>query len=356
MTDRVEPTLDGNIQSRQLAAALRFAGGSSGGWIVPSANDPANIAGDNSDITKSNLNAFAETSSGSSFDVTIDGGQAYIGGAWLARDTTTTVTLSSSTNNQDVYVGWDVSTNNSVIIGTSSAFDADDPKHKIWTFDTDGSGVTSSTDQRNLDDFRVAISDVESHASTHGSAGSDTIDAANLGGSSGSSGQFLTTDGSVASWSDADVNQPDWSEDSNSPKTASGANSISFSFADTLDVSMIFVKAVDAASTTSNISVTSLNSTTTSGFEYKDDSDTLTTGAGSISALAAVQNGTTTHIILKGYADGSVPTIETETQTLATGKPVVGAQTNASGTVDEITFDRGESTDWTINAYGKVID
>lgn len=151
MTDRVFPSLDRTALSREFAAAIRYAGSVPNGWIVPSADDPGNIATDDSNITEGNLNAFAETSTTSSFDVTIDAGQAYVGGAWLARDTSTTVTLSSSTNGQSVYVGWDVDTNNTVLIGKSGAFDADDPKHEIWTFDTDGSGVTSATDKRRLD-------------------------------------------------------------------------------------------------------------------------------------------------------------------------------------------------------------
>jgi len=45
--------------------------------------------------------------------------------------------------------------------------------------------------------------DITSHSSRHEDGGSDELDAGNLDGSSGSSGQVLRTDGNSASWSDA---------------------------------------------------------------------------------------------------------------------------------------------------------
>lgn len=44
--------------------------------------------------------------------------------------------------------------------------------------------------------------DVSSHASRHSDGGGDELDAADLAGSSGTSGQLLQTDGSAASWVD----------------------------------------------------------------------------------------------------------------------------------------------------------
>lgn len=112
-------------------------------------------------FTTSNLKAFSESHSSSSFDVTIEGGEAFVVGAYLAIDTQTTVTLSSSTNNQTVYLGWTKGKQDDVKIGKSGAFASDDRKIPIWDFDTDGSGVTSSTDRRNLDSFRVRNEDVQ---------------------------------------------------------------------------------------------------------------------------------------------------------------------------------------------------
>lgn len=149
MTDAVIPSIGGDSDGYIVARLIEFAGGSSG-WIQESASA---LLADNDarlDQTAVPLNAFGESHSSSSFDVTIDTGEGFVGGAWVARDVTTTVTLSSSTTGQDVYVGWDADATETVIIGTSGAFASEDPKMKIWTFDTDGSGVTSATDHRSI--------------------------------------------------------------------------------------------------------------------------------------------------------------------------------------------------------------
>lgn len=170
MTDRVYPSKDAAIIGRRAAAAAELAGGSSEGWVVPAADDPRNLAADEPDIDETALNAFAESHSASSFDVTIDPGAALVGGSWLARDLASTVTLASSTANQTVYAGWDVSMSHTVIIGLSGAFNADDPRLPLWEFDTDGSGVTAATDVRNLDAYRVANEVVEALTSLGDSA------------------------------------------------------------------------------------------------------------------------------------------------------------------------------------------
>lgn len=94
-------------------------------------------------------NAFNYTSA-SGLDATIETGEASVGGALLARDTTTTVTLAASTANQSVYLGWSVSAEDTVIVGTASAFGPDDPMLEIWRFDTDATTVTAATDVRPL--------------------------------------------------------------------------------------------------------------------------------------------------------------------------------------------------------------
>lgn len=297
MTDRIQPTKDDTAKSRETAVgAIQLGGGSSEGWVIPAADDPGNLAEDNSDITQGNLNAFDKTSSGSSFDVTIDAGALVVGGAWAARDTSTTVTLSSSTNNQDVFAGIDIGASNTLIVGKSSAFDADDPKHKIWTFDTDGSGVTSSTNQRNLDDYRVAIGDVEDHASTHGSSGSDTIDAADLGGSSGTSGQVLETDGSASQWSDAPKNVPNWTEDDNSPTTVSGASNLSYTISGTYDQILIALHDIRGDSSTSTDLALTLDGVTT-GYRHFNSDGSKTTTSGSV---ALIQSVTSTDMSMTG--------------------------------------------------------
>ena len=139
MTDKVFPSPDRDMTTKILGQIMEYAGGSDPGWVVPSGT--AKIAG-------SARNGFGQSSSGASLDVTIDTGEAFVKGCWIDRDTTTTVTLATATGSQIIYVGLDLSMKNKIIVGLSAAFAATDPKMAIWTFDTDGSGVTNSTNER----------------------------------------------------------------------------------------------------------------------------------------------------------------------------------------------------------------
>ena len=153
MTQKVNPSFKRHADSFKTAGAIALAGGSSDGWISPS-GEPSSVAIEDADIDETALDAFAETSSGSSLDVTIAPGEAFVYGSWLAKDTNTTVTLSSSTSDQTVYVGWEEGVSNSVIIGTESAFSTTDERVAAYDFTTDGSGVTSVTDRRELGQFQ----------------------------------------------------------------------------------------------------------------------------------------------------------------------------------------------------------
>jgi hypothetical protein len=153
MTDVVEPSNDRVPADPSVARARQRAGGRES--YVAESSEPLlkDEAGDfnaNDALGAGADNEFSQTSSGSSFDVTIDGGEAVVEGAILARDTQTTVTLASSANNQTVYLGYDRDLNDTVIIGLDSAFAAEDRRMPIFDFDTDGSGVTSVTDRRQL--------------------------------------------------------------------------------------------------------------------------------------------------------------------------------------------------------------
>ena len=139
MTDKVFPSPDRDMTTKILGQIMQYAGGSDPGWVVPSGT---------AKIADTARNGFGESSSGASLDVTIDTGEAFVQGCWIDRDTTTTVTLAASTSDQTIYVGLNLSMKNTVIVGLSAAFAANDPKMAIWTFGTDGSGVTSSADER----------------------------------------------------------------------------------------------------------------------------------------------------------------------------------------------------------------
>jgi len=151
MTQKVNPSPVRPVEAFKTAGAISQSGGSGDGYIA-SETSPTEISTQDGDIDETALNGFSESSTTSSFDVTIDAGEAFIYGSWLAKDTSTTVTLSSSTTGQTVYVGWNKNGTDDVIIGLAPAFatasDDTDKKIPLFDFDTDGSGVTNVTDRR----------------------------------------------------------------------------------------------------------------------------------------------------------------------------------------------------------------
>jgi len=152
MTDIVNPSPDRPTDPFLTAGSIAYAGSSGAGWVARA--DEATELATESAISEGNLNAFFESHSSSSFDVTIDPGEAFIFGSWVATDNTTTVTLASSTNNQTVYVGWNRDASEDVIVGLDSAFSTTtgnvDQRIPLWEFDTDGSGVTAVRDRRRM--------------------------------------------------------------------------------------------------------------------------------------------------------------------------------------------------------------
>lgn len=148
MVEKVNPSRTRTADSFKTAGSIAY-GGSPDGFVIDGAT-PTPISVEDSDITEGNFNTFSESSSGSSLDVTIDAGEGFVFGAWVAIDTSTTVTLASSTNGQTVYVGWSNDSADDVIVGLDAAFGANDQRIPLWTFDTDGSGVTSTTDGRQI--------------------------------------------------------------------------------------------------------------------------------------------------------------------------------------------------------------
>lgn len=184
--DLVNPSVQRSADAYLTASAIMWAGASDPGWIAKTGN--AYLA-DVEGMSNTPLNAFDESHSASSLTVTIDTGEGFVGGAWLARDNTTEVKLSSSTNNQSVYVGWNADGTNEVTIGKSGAFSSNDHKIEIWQFDTDASGVTSSSDQRTLGRDLGTYTGTNN---TYDSDGDGLIEASNIEDS------FLKNDGDTS--------------------------------------------------------------------------------------------------------------------------------------------------------------
>lgn len=167
MTEKVNPSPFRPAEAFKTAGSIHYSGDNDE-WIVP-ASSPTTIATQDSGIDETTFTAFSESHSASSFDVTIEPGEAFVFGSWLAIDVNTTVTLASSTSNQTVYVGWDKDAENNVIIGQSGDFASTDQRIPLYDFDTDGSGVTAVTDRREIGNFHTS----------EGFIGDDTHDAGN---------------------------------------------------------------------------------------------------------------------------------------------------------------------------------
>lgn len=130
-------------------SAMARHGGHNDGWIVPPT--AVLIADDVTGLASGPYNAFENTGQ-SGLDVSFANGEAMVYGGPLARDTSTTITLTDNQNNQVVYVGYEPLSNNQVVIGVESDFTDEARKVSIWEFDTANGSVTATTDQRTIDE------------------------------------------------------------------------------------------------------------------------------------------------------------------------------------------------------------
>lgn len=151
MTEKVNPSANIAAEAFKTAGAIAQAEGD--GYIVGQ-NNPTDIVIQDGDLLEDNMSEFAQTSGANNLSVTIEPGEAFVYGAWLAIDVESTVDLNASQNNQEVFLGWNKNGANDVVIGKNAAFsnsvNNSDPRIKIWEFDTDSSGVTAARDHRTI--------------------------------------------------------------------------------------------------------------------------------------------------------------------------------------------------------------
>lgn len=138
--DEVQPAAGTTYRSRAEKAVHEY-GALVGGWIVPADTDIA--AGDRG-AAGVPLDAFAATHAPDSLTVTIGTGEAFVHGAHLFTDTTTTVDLAASTAGQVVRVGWSQGGGNDVRIDVVGGPDEPEFALDAWTFDTDATGVIAA--------------------------------------------------------------------------------------------------------------------------------------------------------------------------------------------------------------------
>lgn len=147
MTDLVTPGgIDTEVDNLTTGHALDKSG-LSGRFVV----DGAELSPFWSQLNEAAMDAFDITHSSNSLTVTVHPGEAYVGG-WLARDVNTPVSLPANQQSQ-IFLGWDPDhiDEDRVVIGTDSAFRGNEPRMLIFTVNTGGSGVSSVTDNRQLE-------------------------------------------------------------------------------------------------------------------------------------------------------------------------------------------------------------
>jgi len=98
---------------------------------------------------------FGITTSGSSLDVDVDPGSAFMSGHKVVSDATVTLTLDASTTNYIWLVVRDAATGNAIIeYNTTGSAPSGLYAIELWRVSTDSSGVTGTTDRRPYTPFR----------------------------------------------------------------------------------------------------------------------------------------------------------------------------------------------------------
>lgn len=144
MTDRVEPSPNKGNKVFATVAAIQWAGFVDG-WIAPT--DEAYVA-DVEGLTGAPLDAFNISTSG--LTATIDTGEGFVEGRWVARDVTTDVALADDTVDQTIYLGWTYGSADSVTIGLDTDFAANDGRIPVWDVSTASGAVSGTTDRRTI--------------------------------------------------------------------------------------------------------------------------------------------------------------------------------------------------------------
>jgi hypothetical protein len=156
MTDRAQPgAIDSIVRNDELS---QIFGQFSPGYIVPGST-PTPASKRRSEIDETALDAFS-LSGTAGFDVTIAPGEAFVGG-WCSRDQPTTITIDPNTT-ATIVVGWtpdaifdpqidaDRDDADEIVIASESNTDPNFPTTPIFDVTTDGSGIISTTDRRQL--------------------------------------------------------------------------------------------------------------------------------------------------------------------------------------------------------------
>jgi hypothetical protein len=146
MVQKVHPSFDRVVRNRELTEALRSGGNTDGFVTRPGTRLVEDSEGD---LPTGPLGTFDETSSASSLSVTIGPGEALVGGAYAATDESFTVSLPASTTTTILLAIKD-GLPDTILVDEVTNLDPDDPRTALFDLKTDGAGVTSVVDRRQV--------------------------------------------------------------------------------------------------------------------------------------------------------------------------------------------------------------
>jgi hypothetical protein len=166
MTDRVQPgAIDSIVRNDELS---QIFGQFSPGYVVPGST-PTPASERRSEIDETALDAFS-LSGTTGFEVTIAPGEAFVGG-WCSRDQPTSIAIDPNTT-ATIVVGWtpdaifdpqiqsDRDEADVTIVAPESDTNPNFPTTPIFDVETDGSGIISTTDRRQIGP-EIAVNRVE---------------------------------------------------------------------------------------------------------------------------------------------------------------------------------------------------
>jgi len=213
-------------------------------------------------------------------------------------------------------------------------------------------------DQIPTDEWVAHINDQKGHSARHEAGGSDETPVENLG----TSGAVDTVpvsqgDGSLA----MEPAQQYWTEDSNSPFTASQTSSITATLADRYDEWRITIKVDNADSDGNQSGSLIFNDGNSAAYQYYQADGSVNDSNNSIPIQFSVDNGgeglVTSFVIAGRWASSGFATVNFALSSVAALSqiPVTIAHAEESPPLDSLTYTTVGPVDFTIRAFGRDV-
>lgn len=194
MTDAVILSPNRTVESHPVTKTIAH-GAASPGWIIPAGDPTYSVSVSHDDFNNTTLNGFAPSTETTSFEVEIDTGEMYLEGAWMARNTATTVTLDASTTTS-LYVGYTIEQPDTILMGdeTDVPDDPDIRRMHLYDIDTNASGVPNG----GVTDQRVVGRRIATHNTVYDSDQSGVVDQAEYAQEAGEASSAQVADNADA--------------------------------------------------------------------------------------------------------------------------------------------------------------